>query len=113
MIALTTPLCCGLASGPSPHCDDLQEEIARLAKENAQLRRAVASHAIVDQAIGVLVCIGQISPDDGFSVLRNVSQHTNIKVVAVAEQIIKHAQGGALSATVQSELRAALARHTE
>ncbi|MDQ0683662.1 AmiR/NasT family two-component response regulator [Streptomyces achromogenes] len=88
----------------------LREEIERLRTENAQLHRAVASHAIVDQAIGVLVCIGRISPDDGFSVLRYVSQRTNTRLVAVAEQLIKHAQGAALTDTVQSELRAALAR---
>jgi AmiR/NasT family two-component response regulator len=90
--------------------DVLLAEIEHLRTENAQLRRAVASHAVVDRAIGVLVCIGRISPDDGFSVLRDVSQRTNTRLVAVAEQVIKHAQGAALTDTVQSELLAALAR---
>ncbi|WP_435885992.1 ANTAR domain-containing protein [Streptomyces lydicus] len=40
--------------------------------------------------------LGRISPDGGFTVLREVSQHTNIKVSAIAEQVLRHAQGTAL-----------------
>jgi hypothetical protein len=51
-----------------------------------------------------------ISPADGFTVLREVSQHTNTKLSSIAEQIIKHAHGAGLPETVLSELHAALAR---
>ncbi|MFJ9026429.1 ANTAR domain-containing protein [Streptomyces sp. NPDC102259] len=73
------------------------EERERLRAENRQLRQALASHAVVDQAIGVLTVLGQIPPCDGFTVLREVSQHTNIKLTQVAEQVIKHGQGAALA----------------
>ncbi len=79
--------------------------------ENRQLRQALASHAVVDQAIGVLMVLSRIAPHDGFTVLREISQHTNIKLSAVAEQILKHAQGAALPDVLRVELRAALARH--
>ncbi|MFD7130575.1 ANTAR domain-containing protein [Streptomyces sp. NPDC059894] len=79
--------------------------------ENRQLRQALASHAVVDQAIGVLTVLGQVSPADGFTVLREVSQHTNIKLSAVAEYLLKHAQGAALPDVLVGELHAALARH--
>ncbi|MEU9438976.1 ANTAR domain-containing protein [Streptomyces sp. NPDC048252] len=56
------------------------EQLERLRVENRQLRQARASHAVVDQAIGVLTVLGQLPPCDGFTVLREVSQHTNIKL---------------------------------
>ncbi|UXY24257.1 ANTAR domain-containing protein [Streptomyces cynarae] len=95
----------------SASADELAEELERLRAENRQLKQALASHAVVDQAIGVLTVLGQISPSDGFTVLREVSQHTNIKLAQVAEQVLKHAQGAALPDVLLGELHAALARH--
>jgi AmiR/NasT family two-component response regulator len=90
----------------------LQAEVERLRTENEQLRQAIPAHAVVDQAIGVLTALGQISPYDGFTVLREISQHTNIKLNQVAEEILKHAQGAALPDVLLGELHAALARHS-
>ncbi|MFF6804179.1 hypothetical protein [Streptomyces sp. NPDC012616] len=42
---------------------------------------------------------------------REVSQHTNIKLTQVAEQIHKHGQGAAPPDVLLGELHAALARH--
>ncbi|MFI9569754.1 ANTAR domain-containing protein, partial [Streptomyces rishiriensis] len=66
----------------------LSETLARLEQENAQLRHAVDSHAVVDQAIGVLAALHRMAPAAGFEVLREVSQHTNIKLHTVAETLI-------------------------
>lgn len=74
----------------------LRAEVERSRRENRQMQQALASHAMVDQAIGVLTVMGQISPEDGFTVLREVSQRTNIKLSAVAEHILKRARGAAL-----------------
>ncbi|MDX2764746.1 ANTAR domain-containing protein [Streptomyces europaeiscabiei] len=84
--------------------------VARLEQENAQLRRAVDSHATVDQAIGVLVAAHRLSPSAGFEVLREVSQHTNIKLHAVAETLIGWALGRPLPGPVGLELDAAVQR---
>ncbi|MGW2788086.1 ANTAR domain-containing protein [Streptomyces populi] len=89
----------------------LRAEVERLRAETQQLRQALASHAVVDQAIGVLIVLGQIGPADGFTVLREVSQHTNIKLTAVAEQVLQHAQGAALPDVLLGELHTALGRH--
>ncbi|MGW1987892.1 ANTAR domain-containing protein [Streptomyces collinus] len=64
------------------------EQVARLEEEVAQLRQAVASHAVIDQAIGVLICLHQLSPADGFTVLRVTSQLANTKLHIVAEAVI-------------------------
>ncbi|MFJ8143427.1 ANTAR domain-containing protein [Streptomyces sp. NPDC096013] len=79
----------------------LRNEVERLRAENEQLSEAVAAHAVVDQAIGVLTVLGPIAPADGFTVLREISQHTNTKLHQIA----------ALPADLASELQAALARH--
>ncbi|MFJ8493195.1 ANTAR domain-containing protein [Streptomyces sp. NPDC094038] len=88
--------------------DNPAGELERLRTENRQLLRAIASHAVVDQAIGVLVVLGQITPQDGFTVLRTVSQHTNTKLSQIAEHIVKHAQGVELAGPVLAALHAAL-----
>ncbi|MEV6002804.1 ANTAR domain-containing protein [Streptomyces griseomycini] len=85
-------------------------ELDRLRAENRQLRQALTSHAVVDQAIGALTVLGRVEPGQGFTVLREISQHTNIKLSVVAEQILKHARGAALPDLLLGELRAALAR---
>ncbi|MET7436779.1 ANTAR domain-containing protein [Streptomyces sp. NPDC004082] len=96
-----------LASGT-----ELAGEVVRLRAENEQLRQAMASHAVIDQAIGALVVLGQIGAGDGLGVLRDVSQRTNTKLHAVAERVLDLARGGELSEPFLRELRSALTRLT-
>ena len=91
---------------------DLVLEHERLHEEIDQLRRALTSRAVIDQAIGAVVAFGRIPPDDAWRVLRDVSQRSNTKVRTVAERVVKFAQGGALPDTELEELRRALDRHT-
>ncbi|MET7810149.1 ANTAR domain-containing protein [Streptomyces sp. NPDC005395] len=91
--------------------DELVKELERVRAENRHLERALASHATVDRAIGVLTVLGRISPDDGFTVLREISQHTNIRLSAVAEHLLAHARGAELPDVLLGQLHAALARH--
>ncbi|WP_079142364.1 ANTAR domain-containing protein [Streptomyces sp. LUP30] len=85
---------------------------ACLEQENAQLRRAVDSHAVVDQAIGVLIAVHRIPPDAGFEVLREVSQHTNVKLLTVAESVIGWALGRQpLPEQMSRKLDATVQRH--
>nr|WP_067045070.1 ANTAR domain-containing protein [Streptomyces sp. FXJ1.172]WEP00067.1 ANTAR domain-containing protein [Streptomyces sp. FXJ1.172] len=96
--------------GARPRVDGLAQDVVQLRAENEQLQRAVVSHAVVDHAIGVLVAIGRISPRAGFTVLREVSQHTNTKLSLIAEQIITCTQAAALPGMILAELHAAFAR---
>ncbi|MEW1569562.1 ANTAR domain-containing protein [Streptomyces sp. NPDC093509] len=86
--------------------------VAELREENAQLQQAVHSHAVVDQAIGVLLVVGKLSPDQGWNVLRAVSQHTNIKLRHVSELIVEWARTGNLCTDIRTELDKQLASHT-
>ncbi|WP_454325703.1 ANTAR domain-containing protein [Streptomyces glaucescens] len=60
-----------------------------LQEEVEQLKHAVISHAVVDQAIGVVIAYGGLNPGSAWDVLRTVSQHTNTKLREVAEHIVQ------------------------
>ncbi|WP_240812975.1 ANTAR domain-containing protein [Streptomyces sp. DASNCL29] len=90
--------------------DDLLKKIAILEEEVGQLRRAVVSHAVIDQAIGVVISHGRLLPDEGWNVLRTVSQNTNTKLRLIAEQIVQWPHSGRLPEDIQRALKAALAR---
>ncbi|MFE5753370.1 ANTAR domain-containing protein [Streptomyces massasporeus] len=81
-------------------------------QENDQLRHAVASHATVDQAIGVLIAVHRLAPEAGFEVLREVSQQANIKLHSVAQRVIGWALGEPLPQRVGKELDAAVQRRS-
>ncbi|QQM45904.1 ANTAR domain-containing protein [Streptomyces liliifuscus] len=85
--------------------------IAELQEEIGQLKEAVTSHAVVDQAIGMMVALGRVTPDDGWAVLREVSQHTNIKLRNVAEMILVWGQKGDLPPDVRATLEETLDRY--
>ncbi|MEW1567939.1 ANTAR domain-containing protein [Streptomyces sp. NPDC093509] len=85
--------------------------VSDLQEENAQLQHAVHAHAVVDQAIGVILAVGHLTPDQGWDVLREISQHTNIKLRHVAELIIEWARTGTLRTEVRTELERQLAAH--
>lgn len=90
---------------------DLAAEYERLMTENQQLRRAMSSHAVIDQAIGAVVVLGRIAPEEAWRALRDVSQRTNTKLRAVAEHILEYAQGGPLPEPERAELGRAIVRY--
>ncbi|MFI6567245.1 ANTAR domain-containing protein [Streptomyces sp. NPDC050534] len=91
---------------------DLAAVNERLEEECSQLRQALSSHAIVDQAIGALVVLGQIPPEEAWRGLRDVSQRTNTKLRTVAEHVMAFAQGADLPEPERIELQRAISRYT-
>ncbi|MER6348148.1 ANTAR domain-containing protein [Streptomyces sp. NPDC001595] len=87
------------------------DRIAALQEEVAQLKEAVTSHAVVDQAIGMMVALGRVTPDQGWMILKEVSQHTNIKLRNVAELILIWGRHGEMPGEIRAELEDALDRH--
>lgn len=78
---------------------DESDRVVELEAEVQQLKEAVTSHAVVDQAIGMVVALGRVSPDQGWAVLKDVSQHTNIKLRNVAELILVWGREGDIPRT--------------
>lgn len=91
--------------------DGGSERIFELQEEVQQLKEAVVSHAVVDQAIGMIVALGRVSPDQGWAVLKDVSQHTNVKLRNVAELILIWGRSGALPPEIRAALEEALDRY--
>ncbi|MFE3168025.1 ANTAR domain-containing protein [Streptomyces sp. NPDC059224] len=87
------------------------DSVLHLQEEIDQLKEAVASHAVVDQAIGMVVALGRVTPDEGWEVLKEVSQHTNIKLRNVAELILVWGRTGDMPAGIRAELEDALDRY--
>ncbi|MFF4846238.1 ANTAR domain-containing protein [Streptomyces collinus] len=86
--------------------------MARLEEEVAQLRQAIASHTVIDQAVGVVVCLHRLSPADGFTVLRVTSQLANTKLHTVAEAVLDWAHTRRpLPAPIMDALNEALRAH--
>ncbi|MFC8351043.1 ANTAR domain-containing protein [Streptomyces sp. NPDC057280] len=98
----------------TPASSDSSDETSRifaLQEEVEQLKEAVASHAVVDQAIGMMVALGRVTPDEGWEVLKEVSQRTNIKLRNVADLILIWGRDGRMPPEIRAELEAALDRH--
>ncbi|MEU6142776.1 ANTAR domain-containing protein [Streptomyces sp. NPDC047081] len=96
------------AETPGP--EELARKIGQLQREIGQLREAVVSHAVIDQAIGVVVSLGGLPPGQGFDVLRTVSQKTNIKLREVAEAIVGWPASKELSDDIRQALETALSQ---
>ncbi|MFB8249855.1 ANTAR domain-containing protein [Streptomyces sp. NPDC001046] len=88
--------------------DGGSERILQLQEEVQQLKEAVVSHAVVDQAIGMVVALGRVSPDQGWAVLKQVSQHTNTKLRNVAEMILVWGRTGLMPERIRAALEDAL-----
>jgi AmiR/NasT family two-component response regulator len=91
--------------------DSEADRIAELQAQVDQLKESVTSHAVVDQAIGMMVALGRVTPDEGWQVLREVSQHTNIRLRNIAELILIWGRRGDIPAEVRAELEDALDRY--
>ncbi|MET7476584.1 ANTAR domain-containing protein [Streptomyces sp. NPDC005648] len=102
-------------SGPRGVQDpsDLLERIAALQQEVGQLRRALAAHAIVDQAIGVLRVVYGLGSEEAWDVLQQVSQHTNTKLRGVAAHVLRWSGRGDLPEEIAAELTAAVSAAQE
>ncbi|MER6260512.1 ANTAR domain-containing protein [Streptomyces sp900105245] len=88
----------------------LLNKISELQTEISQLQEAVVSHTAVDQAIGVVITLGGLHPEQGFQVLREVSQRTNTKLRQVSELIVDWVHGEQLPDEIRTALSKALAR---
>jgi len=91
--------------------DSTVDEIFELQEEIDQLKQAITSHALVDQAIGMMVALGRVTPDQGWAVLREVSQHTNIKLHDIAEMILTWGGKGELPSDIRAVLEDTLDKY--
>ncbi|MEU0990997.1 ANTAR domain-containing protein [Streptomyces sp. NPDC005953] len=87
--------------GPDPSAlgvDELRNEIAGL-------RKALASHPVIDMARGVIMATTSCTPEDAWQILVQVSQHSNTKLREVARHIVESAYGPPPPPQVRGALR--------
>jgi hypothetical protein len=65
-----------------------QDAPAALREENEQLRQAIRSRAVIEQAKGALMLRFGIEDSAAFAVLRRWSQDSNVKLRTVAETLV-------------------------
>lgn len=71
------------------------QECTRLRAEVGQLREAMTSRAVIDQAIGILMAHGNCDADAAFQRLKAASRDRNIKLREVARRLVDHTVAGA------------------
>ncbi|MGK5450814.1 ANTAR domain-containing protein [Streptomyces radiopugnans] len=85
-------------------------ELERLRAEVAQLRQAMRSRPVIDQARGMIMAWGACSADEAWRVLVRLSQHTNTKLRVVAACLVATVCGEPLPEALEAVLDDALHR---
>ena len=90
-------------------------ELADREVEVAQLRRALSSRVWIEQAKGVLVATGGVSPDEAFQRLRAQARSSSRKLADLAQEVVQEAQRERVAALAvdDARVRAAEARARE
>ncbi|MER6264857.1 ANTAR domain-containing protein [Streptomyces sp900105245] len=90
------------------------EQLELLRLEIEQLRHALDSRPVIDQARGVLMAAHACTPDQAWEILREASQRTNTKLRQVAAAVTESAtrDGPAPPGPLRAALGEAAARHT-
>jgi len=71
----------------------LAVRLAERSEMSAHLQAALASRAVIDQAIGIIMGQNRCTADEAFEVLRNVSQNRNVKLRDIATAMITSVSG--------------------
>ena len=97
-------MCADITTARPPGSD--AERVQALDTEVGQLRAAMASRAVIEQAKGILMLLTSCRDQTAFDLLGHISSHTHRKIRDVARAITESAAGGArLPEEIRSILR--------
>ncbi|WP_206068633.1 ANTAR domain-containing protein [Nonomuraea composti] len=68
-------------------------DVARLREVEAQLKEALNTRAIIDQALGIVMVQRRCTAREAFDILRRVSQDRNVKLHQLAASIVEKVTG--------------------
>ncbi len=71
----------------------LAVRLAERTEMSEHLQRALASRAVIDQAIGIVMGQNRCTADEAFDVLRSISQNRNVKLHHIAAEMITAVSG--------------------
>jgi anti-anti-sigma factor len=89
---------------------EVPDETEELRVEVVQLKRAMLTRPVIDLARGVLMASFGLSPDDAWSLLVDVSQHTNTPLHQLAEELVDSVNGAPLPSHLQQRITTAAAK---
>lgn len=95
----------------SPVALERAELLMLLQQEIEQLRQAITSRPVIDQARGILMAVHSCTSDQAWDILRDASQRSNTKLRTVAEAITTSVDGPTPPEELRTALRGAIARH--
>lgn len=72
--------------------DKAVHELTRVGREVAQLKEALVSRSVIDQAKGLVMADRRCTPDEAFKVLVKLSNDTNVRLSEVAAALVYQAQ---------------------
>ncbi|WP_406460374.1 ANTAR domain-containing protein [Streptomyces sp. NBC_01622] len=87
----------------------VSDEAEELRVEVVQLKRAMLTRPVIDLARGVLMASFGLSPEEAWSVLVDVSQHTNTKLHQLAEDLVGSVNGPPLPDHLHQRITTAIA----
>ncbi|MGP3987819.1 ANTAR domain-containing protein [Streptomyces sp. 3N207] len=88
----------------------LAAQVEELSAEVGQLRQALETRPVIDQARGMVMALAPCDAETAWQVLVRVSQHSNIKLRSVAAALVAGAEGTPVPKPVRKNLAAALHR---
>jgi anti-anti-sigma factor len=100
----TLPLFVAGASEPDPTDGEL-------GAENAQLHRALESHAAIDLARGMLMASFRLTAEQSWQVLVTASQRSNTKLHMIADALLRTAHGEVLPESMADHVASAMQEH--
>ncbi|MFI7242161.1 ANTAR domain-containing protein [Streptomyces qinglanensis] len=108
------PSAAGADSGAADRAEETgaPAEVHRLREEVAQLRQALESRPVIDQARGVIMASGRCDPETAWRVLVDTSQRTNTKLREVARLLTRATHQEPLPEWLRSAVSASCARAT-
>ncbi|MGH3613025.1 MAG: GAF and ANTAR domain-containing protein [Pseudonocardia sp.] len=71
----------------------LAVRMAECAEMSEHLQSALASRAVIDQALGIVMAQTRCTADQAFDTLRTISQNRNVKLREIAEEMIAAVSG--------------------
>ncbi|MDX2595099.1 MULTISPECIES: ANTAR domain-containing protein [Streptomyces] len=115
---VTDPLGIALAAGVRDRTGsavalERAEQLRELREEIEQLRHAIDSRPVIDQARGILMAAHGCGPERAWDILREASQRSNTKLREVAAAVTASTapEGPVPPEELRTALRAAVARH--
>lgn len=96
----------------SPVALERAEQVEQLRAENEQLRNAIVSRPVIDQARGILMAAHGCTAERAWGILVDASQHTNVKLRTIASAVVEATNGQAPPVEIGRALKLAGAQQT-